>query len=156
MSRSGYGDYYGDDVYANAADLYEANRERALNGRRGQQFLKELLAALDALPEPRLVRGVMVDRHDCGGVCALGAVGRARGLDMSKIDLLIEHGDGEGEDGTDVGVPVAELFGITQYVAREIMHVNDFKHWLDDGDLTETPEDRFARVRRWVVERIAP
>jgi hypothetical protein len=54
-----------------------------MRGARGQSFLKEMLAAFDALPERKLIAsGLEVD----GNVCALGAVGKARAMDMRKID----------------------------------------------------------------------
>lgn len=136
----------------------------AIRGRRGQAFLREMLAALDAMLEKRLIAGdlmfeglpnwdreneiivgadeLMTDRGAVvriGEVCAMGAVGRARQIDMSKVD---PH---ELES-------VANLFGISDALAREIAYVNDEDWWHGTQD---TPETRFERVRAWVVKHLA-
>jgi hypothetical protein len=139
MSRSGY-DYDGDyDQWKSI--MWRANVDRAIRGRRGQAFLREMLAALDAIPTKRLIDR---DLERLDGVCALGAVGRLRGTDMSGIDL---------EQYPEYEVPhvVANTFGITGVLAAEIMYVNDEwgGYWR-----TETPEQRWDRVRRWVAEQI--
>lgn len=133
MSRSGYaesGDY---DFDQWAFIRWSGALASTLRGRRGQAFLRELLAALDALPQKRLVAEVL----EAGGeVCALGAMGRARGTDMSSTDP---------EDPSSV----AGLFGVNEKLARELMYQND-----ESGPRTESPEQRFTRVRAWVVGRI--
>jgi len=104
----------------------------AMRGRRGQAFLKELAAALDAMPQRRLI----ADELEAGGeVCALGAVGRARGLDMTAVDL---------EDREDVG----RAFGIAPAMAAEI------EFW-NDGYCETTPEQRWATVRGLVARALA-
>jgi len=57
---------------------YEAAKRSTLRGKRGQAFLRELVAALDALPQPELSEGALGDRRT-GCVCALGAVALAQG-----------------------------------------------------------------------------
>jgi hypothetical protein len=132
MSRSGYSDYYDyDHDQDNWATIrWSGARAAAFRGRRGQAFLREMLAALDALPAPRLVAEELAAD---GEVCALGAVGRARGMDMSGINP---------EDYR----TVANKFGVAEVMARDIAHAND--------DVWETPETRWARMRRWVVSHI--
>ena len=71
-----------------------------------------------------------------GDVCALGSVGRARGIDMAPIDP---------EDNE----AVASTFGIADAMAREIMYWND-----EGGTYRETPEQRFDRMRAWVAKHI--
>ncbi|KAB2839533.1 hypothetical protein F9K50_07400 [bacterium] len=134
MSRSGYSEDYGEDN-PGLLDLYRHAVDRALQGKRGQAFLKEMLAALDALPNKRLIADQFEDAD--GDVCALGSVGKARGLDMSKL----EPGDNDN---------VGKLFGIARSMAAEIQFEND-----DDFCCREkSPEARFARVREWVVSQI--
>jgi len=107
----------------------------AIRGKRGQAFLKEMLAALDKLPEKRLIAGEFMD--SAGEVCALGAVGKARNCEIKEVN--IEDNEGAGE-----------LFGIARAMAAEIQSIND-----DDFSYRkETPEERFVRVRKWVVEQI--
>lgn len=106
----------------------------AIKGKRGQAFLQEMLTALDALPEKRLVASEL---EKDGEVCALGSVGRARGLDMAAIDP---------EDYSSV----AERFGIAEAMAREIESIND-----DDFSYQQrTPEKRFEIVRKWVTDNL--
>jgi hypothetical protein len=129
MSRSGYND----DI-----DQWQLIRWRgavasAIKGKRGQAFLKEMLAALDALPEPQLIARELDDGE--GAVCALGAVGKARGLDMSALD-------------PDDAETVAFRFGIPDALTREIVFEND------ESGRFEMPEARFARMRAWVASQI--
>ncbi len=139
MSRSGYDD----DIYDcddNSLYLYRANIDRAFAGRRGQAFLKEMLAAMDTLPDKKLISSLL--QEDSGEVCAIGAVGRARGLDMERLNHLAD------EDDPDLGRFVAKKFGIAECMAREIMY------WNDEARRRETPEERFARMRKWIEEQI--
>jgi hypothetical protein len=129
MSRSGYSDDC-EDIW-----LYRRAVENAIKGKRGQAFLRELLTALDALPQPRLIENDLQDAD--GEVCAIGSVGLARGADMKKVDP-------EDPDS------VADAFGIARCMAAEIEFVNDD----DFGFSNETPEQRFTRVRKWVVENL--
>lgn len=132
MSRSGYtGD--GDDQWSYIC--YRGAVTSAIRGRRGQAFLKEMLAALDALPEKKLIAH-QLEADGC--VCAIGAVGKQRGVDMTKLDP---------EDYESV----AGAFSIASSMARDIVFVND-----EDGPLSETPERRFERVRRYIERLITP
>jgi hypothetical protein len=125
MSRSGYSD----DI----DDQWQFIRWRGMvastiRGKRGQAFLQEMLAAMDALPERKLVRDAL---EADGAVCAIGSVGRARGVDMSGID-------------SDDYERVAATFGISTPLAQEIMWMNDDAFWRD------TPEARFEKMRKWI------
>ena len=129
MSRSDYcddGDQWGLIRWRGAVNS-------AIKGRRGQAFLEELLAALDALPEKKLIAE---DLEREGAVCAIGAVGKARGMDMSALD------PGNSDR-------VASVFGIAPAMAREIVYVND--EW---GSYKQTPEERWARMRKWAKDEI--
>ena len=127
MSRSGYCDGFDDD------DQWQFIRWRgavkaAINGARGQAFLREMLNALDALPEKKLIKN---DLEAEGAVCAIGAVGRMRGIDMGALDP---------EDRE----AVAAAFGIAPALTAEIVFENDEAYW------NETPEARYSRMRKWV------
>lgn len=133
MGRSGYTDDFGDD------DRWQMIRWRgavasAIRGKRGQAFLKEMLAAMDAMPDKRLIRSEL--QNVDGEVCAIGAVGKARRVVMDKLDP--EEYD-----------EIADAFGLSPALVREIEFIND------DDWRNETPERRFDRVREWVVENIA-
>jgi hypothetical protein len=128
MSRSGYTDDYDDEW---ATIRWRGAVASAIRGKRGQAFLREMLAALDAMPEKQLIADELESN---GEVCAIGAVGKARGLDMSGIDP---------EDHE----RIANTFNISNALAREIMFEND------EGVYLESPnenERRYLRIRRWI------
>ena len=107
----------------------------AIRGKRGQAFLREMLAAMDGLPQKRLIVGNLEEGAE---VCALGSVGRIRGMDMSAINY---------EDAHDV----AQAFGIPRALAAEIEFIND-----DDFCWQNiTPEQRFESVRKWIISKLA-
>jgi hypothetical protein len=133
MSRSGYHD----DLDEADFNLWTGTVTRALRGKRGQALLVALRDALDAMPSKRLVAGEL---EADGEVCALGAVARHRGLDVSGLDPYEREA-------------IAEAFDIAPALAAEVMYVND-----DDVypmTVNETPEARWVRVRAWVERRIA-
>ncbi len=132
MSRSGYSDDYGDDDPL-AMGRYRRAVHLAMTGKRGQAFLKDLLTALDAMPEKRLIQDELEAR---GEVCAIGALGRARGVDMSKLDPECPE-------------QIAPVFNIAESMAREVVWEND-----EVGSYKETPEQRFVRMREWVASQI--
>jgi hypothetical protein len=127
VSRSGYSDE-GDNL-----GLWRHAVERALRGKRGQAFLREMAAALDAMPTKELVAEEVV--RDSEHVCALGSVALARKLDVSNLDIY---------DGEDMG----QAFGISRAMAQEIAYMND--EWVRPG--RETNAERWTRMRKWVDE----
>lgn len=129
MSRSGYSDD------CENVQLWRSNVERAIKGRKGQEFFKELLAALDALPAKRLIRHELVSED--GECCALGAVALARKLDVAAVD------ESEPEE-------VAAALGIRSMLAQEVAYWNDEYRGLD------TPEERWQRMRTWVEVNLTP
>lgn len=92
----------------------------AIRGHRGQAMLREILTALDSLPEKQLAAGSLATAD--GQFCTLGALGRTRGLDMDHIDP---------EDRK----AVADLFGCAEALAAEIMYLND--ELVDEWDWVE-------------------
>lgn len=129
MSRSGYTDD------CDNLELYRASVDRALQGKRGQAFLRELAEALDAMPEKVLISGELINEQ--GACCAIGAVCKSRSLDVSKIDY----------DDPD---RVALAVGVARSMAAEIAYVND-----EGGPrIQEEPAKRWERVRKWVSEQI--
>lgn len=130
MSRSGYIDD-GDDCLFN---LWRGTVANATYGKRGQKLLRDMLTALDAMPKKELIIGDLV--RDDGSCCALGALAKARKMDVSKID-------------PDDVWHVAEEFGIARSLAAEIVYMNDEASF----DI-ETPAKRFDRMRAWVSSQI--
>lgn len=130
MSRSGYSDDCDNEW---VAIMWRGAVASAIRGKRGQAFLKEMLAALDAMPEKRLIAHDLVKN---GEVCAIGSVGVRRGVDMAKLDPEEPRA-------------IAKAFGIAGALVKEIEYMND-----DEWPRNETPEQRFQRMRAWVVENI--
>lgn len=131
MSRSGY------SCELDNWDLirYRGAVTSAIKGKRGQAFLKELLATLDAMPEKKLIRGDLATPQ--GEVCALGSVAVARGLNVAELD-------------SENHKSMADALGINEKLVAEIEFIND-----DDFTYCQlTDEDRFIYVRRWVVKNI--
>jgi hypothetical protein len=139
VSRSGYSDDYADDQWA--LIRWRGAVASAIRGKRGQALLRDLLAALDAMPEKRLIAGYFVREDGCA--CALGVLGQARGIDVAALN------PSDLDDGAD-RAQVAKAFGLSEALAAEIMFVND-----DDGIWTSlTDEQRWRDVREWVASQI--
>ena len=155
MSRSGYTD---DDDDPLATGRWRAQVRSAIRGKRGQAFLRELIAALDAMPEKALITEELVTAD--GNVCAIGAVCKARGIDVSHVDYY------SPED-------IAANVGIASQMVAEIEYENDecgyrFENvklpesperpkWAPDftwGRIEETPEERWQRMRRWAEAKL--
>lgn len=132
MSRSGYTD----DCDGWSLIMWRGAVASAIRGARGQQFLKEMLGALDAMPEQKLIAHEL---EADGAVCAIGAVGKARGLKMDGIDP---------EDRE----TVASIFGIAPALVAEIVFMNDEENYWSK----ETPDARYERMRKWIVAQIKP
>lgn len=141
MSRSGYCD----DVEDNWRHIcWRGAVASAIKGKRGQAMLIELRDALDAMPNKRLVADEL---QADGEFCTLGVLGAKRGIDMADID------PGCAET-------VANVFGIADAMAREIVYENDEYggdwQWVDGERkyVKESPEHRFQRMRAWVDSQI--
>ena len=140
MSSSGYSDDCGGDW---PWIMYRGAVTSALRGKRGQEFLKEMLSAMDALPEKRLVPNELEQE---GSYCALGTVGKQRGINLKEIDP---------EDYS----TVSGKFGIAESMTREIVYMNDenFQYHFDPETRKSTPitpEQRFDKMRKWIVSQI--
>lgn len=158
MSRHGYVDYDGDDPLAEGR--WRGALLSAFRGKRGQAFLRELIEALDAMPEKALAAHSFVKD---GEICALGSVALKRGIDVSEF----ESTDDKYDDHIDHDA-LAAKFNVASCLAREIMYENDDGdqwHWEDTGAVCQgvpygsnrkyrthdTPEERWQRMRAWAV-----
>lgn len=126
MSRSGYSEE------CEFLELYRANVDRAIRGKRGQAFLREMAAAMDAMPEKILIAEELINAD--GQCCAIGTVCKARGLDVSKV-----YDDDPGS--------VAKAVGISQAMAAEIAFENDDELYNYNES---SPESRWIRMREWI------
>lgn len=146
MGRSGYSD----DCTDWSLICWRGAVNSAIRGKRGQAFLIELRDALDALPDQKLC-GHDFQRPD-GACCAIGAVGKARGIDMTDMDP-----EGATESGQ-----LTEMFNIANAMVREIEFMNDddYAWWgQKDGESMDEYNDRmdskrWTRVREWADRKI--
>lgn len=149
MSRSGYSD----GIENWSLIRWRGQVTSATRGKRGQALLKELLAALDAMPDKRIGSGALVDATTCS-LCTLGVALQARGIDPESIDRMFDDEFGLAED-PDSGIgatrAAALALDIAEPLAKEIAFENDEGSWV-----TETPEARWHRMREWVASQISP
>jgi len=117
MSRSRYIDDYDAD---GTGGLWREAVRRSIHGKRGQAALKELAAAMDAMPKKTLAAESLVTED--GEFCTLGVLGAARGLNMNPIY-------------PDDWEAVAAAFNIAPAMVREIVYEND--EGIDDYEWVE-------------------
>jgi hypothetical protein len=141
MSRSGYVDELGDIEQRDYA-MWRGRVASAMRGKRGQEFLRKCLAALDAMPQKRLIADVLVHGDE---VCTLGAAGKAMNIPgLEKLDP---------EEHEMLGL----FFDVAPCLIQEIEFENDEVNrtsWIGDIRVEETPEKRFERMRKWLVDHI--
>lgn len=158
MSRSGYSDDCGDEDPL-VLGRWRGAVKSAIQGKRGQAMLRELLAALDAMPDKRLAANSLVNAE--GEYCTLGVLGAKRGIDLESLDP-------EDYD------QVAAAFGVNAKVVQEIVYHNDegYYGWTYDKrfypdvgpdvpqhldqvriELDEGAE-RWRQMREWVARHI--
>ena len=126
---------YTDDDDNGSFAMWRGQVASAIRGKRGQAFLRDLIAALDAMPEKELIAHEL--RKD-GAVCALGCLGAARGVALEDIDP---------EDHE----TLSETFNIAHQLVQEVEWVNDESggYWK-----TDTPAKRWQRVRDWAAQNL--
>lgn len=132
MSRISYSE---DEDYPGQFELWQANCRRSIKGKHGQEELRALRDALLALPDKCLIHEALTD--DEGGVCAIGAYAKHKGLDLQKFDP---------EDETDeVGIAA----GMPALVAWKVVEMNDMEFHS-----RFSPEERYARMLEWVNKQL--
>jgi len=136
VSRSGYYDEC--DLDDGSFAMWRGIIASATRGKRGQQFFRDLVAALDAMPVKRLCANALGTEEPEGDVCALGSLCRAKGASLDEDDT---------EDYDKLGA----TFNIAPQLAQEVMWTND-----EAGRRTETPEERWTRVRAWAAKQVRP
>lgn len=161
MSRHGYNEYDGDENTDLAMGRWRAQVASAMRGKRGQKFFVDLIAALDALPEKKLVAGHLETTE--GEVCALGALGRYRQVNLPDPENP-EEIDPEDEADWDW---LGAAFNIAPQLAQETMYVNDEhedqfawyqRHgsYMPAGPLQDPDAARWRAVRCWAVRHLTP
>ena len=153
MSRSGYVD--------NDPTPLEIGRAQgaclsALRGKRGQQLLKDGIAALETKSRKTL-SAVTMDHDDCS--CFLREVAKFRGIEAKDLNPWIYAGyetpDEDGDWWMDFDCDewvenVAHVLNVAPALVREIVS------WNDDVGYNDTPQDRWKRMHRWAKRNLAP
>lgn len=151
MSRISYSE---EEDWPGQFELWRANTERSLRGRGGQRALRELEAALIALPEKRLIAGHLAKD---GMVCTVGALvvekkvslGQAREQVLAEFQAEYEgamgctcfHRRDEHGDGTGPCRVCADDRRSGWAYARECDAFTDVGYQDDDEDETGTTEE---------------
>jgi len=143
--RSGYAyDFCGDEL---ELGRWRGQVASSLRGKRGQRFLRDLIDALDAMPEKVLIAGAF--ERD-GKVCASGAVGRLRGVSLADLN---PSDDDLWDYSYDVESPwncrAAERLDVAVPLIAEVEEVNDGFSYGNESD-----EDRWKRVRLWAARHL--
>lgn len=138
MSRILYSD---DEDFPGQFELWQANCERSIQGKKGQTELKALREALLALPEKRLLAHQLYNKQ--GEVCAIGAYARHKGEDLTQWD---PNGDEANHD------EVGAACGMPKLVAWSVVCQND----VCCGNTKITPEQRYSKMLAWVEEQLSP
>ena len=155
--RIGYSD---DEERPGQFALWQANCDRSLKGKAGQRELRELEAALLALPKKRLIKDLLCEGDD---VCAVGAYAKYKGLDLDRFDPE----DESDEVGVSAGMPslvawkVVEMNDLQLDTVWELAYgpVNRYEaHYRGGIPLIRdmTPEERYENMLAWVRKELKP
>jgi len=175
MSRFG-GDWDYDEAFPNQAELWHANAQRALTGKRGRKALAELREALRALPEKRLISGALCTvggldraelrnahrwtrenmedklRNEGEGVCAIGAYLWFKKVKAGADPRAAFEGlpillDVDGDGGT-ATADAGRQGGLTYTLAWSLACRND------ENYEAMTPEGRYDAFMAWLNETL--
>ena len=174
MSRIDYSD--DEEDYAGQYNLWQGNCNRSIRGKSGQAALRELEAALLALPNKRLIRNAVACNGD---VCAVGAyvlLKRAQkaGSTLEGMQRVLEVEMGPEEDQEDIETDELGVeYGMPKLVAWSLVALNDMQldtvwevghgpvqrgHGSYKGGIAlvreMTPEERYGRVLAWLRSKL--
>jgi hypothetical protein len=137
--------YCDDDSDPSQEGLITGAWRSAIRGRRGQQFLGDLVQALDALPLPELAAGALED-EETGCCCAFGAVRRLRGVDA--VPLWFDPTEEDIAPGN-----LAKPFNVSETFAWAVVQANEDEMIGNDE---KTRRLRWKQVRDWAVRHLIP
>ena len=133
-------DYSEDEEYGGQFHLWQSNCRRSRRGKKGQAALRELEAALIALPNKRIQKDVFVERS--GETCAIGALMLHRKVSagMTRQQAEEECAALDRDDTEEHGISV----GLPRLVAWSVAVEND------EWNREDSPEERYLRILGWV------
>jgi len=135
--------------------LYWANLVRQTKSQRGQAFLRELLVALEALPDKKLIENAIVQD---GCSCSLGALavhrrvaaGENRDAVLAELAAINVDIDDSAWDGEEILPWATHALAAPFYLADQIASIND-----DEGGNDETRSTaRYDRMVKWLQSQI--
>ena len=117
----------------------------AIRSKRGQKLLRDLLGALDAMPEKLLIASDFV--WPDGKCCALGALGLTRGMDSEYmqsmgVDCLVDFSK------------AARAFAAPPSLIEWIMRENDLGMGAQRMNRSEAQKQRWIYMRALVASKI--
>lgn len=145
-----------DEMFPGQWWLWEESLRRAMNGKRGQQALRDLRDELLAMPEKVLIEGRLSDGKN---VCTVGALVVHRRVQAgedreavladlcSKITWDEEYGPDDQWEADDMTLCVAMQAGVARTLAVDMAGLNDDFY-------RSSPEERYEKVLSWVEARI--
>lgn len=128
--------------------LWQANCRRSLQGKAGQTSLRELEHALLALPDKRLIKGVL--QTEDGDVCAIGALAKYKGVAQTKADPDYEM----EEVGVELGMPRLVAWKVVELNDIQIGGHFDYTKGPRGQWVPATPEERYKKVLAWVQKQL--
>lgn len=166
MSRSGFHEADDDGDFAVAVEQHAKNIRDALASEKGQQFLRGLVAALDALPVKELTSSALVSDSGC---CAMGAYCKARGIDpMDMVILTVRQPDGSTRPATlreELSISDNDEYAVSEIQEEAVNALPDLIDapelavretvWINDECAPSEPAARWKAVRKWAVARLA-
>ena len=140
--RVGYSE---DEDSVGRFNLWQANCRRSRQGKKGQVALRELEAALLAMPDKRIQKDVFVELS--GEACAIGALMMHKlvSAGVPREQAIVECAALEPLDTEEHGVRI----GLPRLVAWSVAVEND-DEWKN-----RTAEDRYLHVLAWVRRELS-
>lgn len=126
--------------------------ENAIKGRRGQDLLRDLRAALLAQPTRELIDGFILE-PGTRQTCAIGELavyrhvmaGSTRDEALSALERWTMDAERYDEGDLDT-LEMGAALGMVNAMAIEVSYTND--------DYTETPHERWQRMLHWTESRL--
>ena len=133
-------DYSEEENYPGQFELWQANCRRSRQGKRGQAALRELEAALVAMPVKRIHQDVFVEPS--GETCAIGSLMLHRKIaeGMPREQAVAECARLDPMDTEEYGVSL----GLPRLVSWSVAVEND------DEYENKTPEERYRHMLAWI------
>lgn len=110
-----------------AERLYWPNLRRAVNSIRGQRVMREVAAALLAMPKRKLIAGA-IKEPETGDVCAVGAVAQYKGVNLDRTPVSLDDPTLVGWEGDqDETIELGVSMGMGKMIPWHLGFMNDIE-----------------------------